>query len=128
MFPISVKHCSMPKAHETNYAAATFLFIYVWLVFRPYVVRSVNTRHRYIWTCFLEEITYLFIIIMTMIRLLSDDEFRLVRLKTRRHYNPKGKTFQLLIRSLNVPPVSTYFTITQQADIEKSTFSNYPVD
>ena len=40
-----------------------------------------------------------------MIRLLSGDEFRLVRLKTRRHYNPKGKTFQLLMRSPNVPPV-----------------------
>ena len=48
-----------------------------------------------------------------MIRLLSDDEFRVVRLKTRRLYNPKGKIVQLLMRSLNVPPVSTYFTLTQ---------------
>ena len=33
MFPISVKHSSMPKAHETDYDAATmlqhfFLFLY----------------------------------------------------------------------------------------------------
>ena len=60
-FPISLKQGSMPKGHETNYDAATFLFISVWLVFRPNAAGLVNTRHKYNWTCFVEEFTNLFI-------------------------------------------------------------------
>ena len=43
-FPISLKQGSMPKGHETNYDAATLLFISVWLVFRPNAAGLVNTR------------------------------------------------------------------------------------
>ena len=60
-FPISLKQGSMPKGHETNYDAATLLFISVWLVFRPNAAGLVNTRHKYNWTFFLEEFTNHFI-------------------------------------------------------------------
>ena len=53
MFPISVKQCSVPNAHESNYDAATFLVISVWLAFRHNAVGSIKTRKRYIWKCFL---------------------------------------------------------------------------
>ena len=60
MFLISVNHSLLPKAYQTNCDAATFFFS-VWHAFRSSVVGLVNTRHRYIQTCFLWKFTNLFI-------------------------------------------------------------------